>query len=119
MTAAYHRAMAAVADGKTAVIELRPEKRSDVQSAKLHATFSDISKRATFGGRRLTLEQVKVLFISGHAIATGGSADIVTGLEGELVNIRESTAKMSVARMASLIEYVHCWMANNEMEVTG
>lgn len=55
----------------------------------------------------------------GHAIATGGSADLVTGLEGETVNIRESTAKMSVARMASLIEYVLAWAANNDFEVNG
>ncbi|MDO9982934.1 recombination protein NinB, partial [Glaesserella parasuis] len=29
--------------------------------------------------------------------------------EGELVNIRESTAQMSVKRMASLIEYVQAY----------
>ena len=57
-------------------------------------------------GRKLTMEQWKVLFISGHAIATNQKADVVPGLEGEFVNIRESSAQMSVSRMASLIEYV-------------
>ncbi|MDD2156778.1 recombination protein NinB, partial [Glaesserella parasuis] len=36
-----------------------------------------------------------------------------TGLEGELVNIRESTAQMSVKRMASLIEYATSWGVSN------
>lgn len=114
---AYERGMKHVLDGKTAVLELRPERRSDVQNARLHAMFSDIAKRHVFNGRRLTLEQVKVLFISGHSIATGNGADLVVGLEGEAVNIRESSARMSVARMASLIEYVQCWAANNGLEL--
>ena len=60
------------------------------------------------------LEQnAKVLFISGHAIATNQKADVVPGLEGEFVNIRESSAKMSVSRMASLIEYVTAYGVAN------
>ena len=40
-------------------------------------------------------------------------ADVVPGLEGEFVNIRESSAKMSVSRMASLIEYVTAYGVAN------
>ena len=35
------------------------------------------------------------------------------GLEGELVNVRERTSKMGVRRLASLIEYVGAWAAEN------
>lgn len=115
--AAYERGMRHVLQGGRAVLELRPERRSDVQSAKLHARFGDIAKRHTFHGRQLTPEQVKVLFIAGHSIATGEGSDLVPGLEGGLCNIRESSARMSVARMASLIEYVQCWAANNGLEL--
>lgn len=115
--AAYERGMAHVLQGGRAVLELRPERRSDVQNARLHAMFSDIAKRHLFNGRRLTLEQVKVMFISGHSIVTGNGADLVVGLEGEAVNIRESSARMSVARMASLIEYTAAWAANNGLEL--
>ena len=115
--AAYERGMAHVLQGGRAVLELRPERRSDVQNARLHAMFSDIAKRHLFNGRRLTLDQVKVIFISGHSMVTGNGADLVVGLEGEAVNIRESSARMSVARMASLIEYVQCWAANNGLEL--
>lgn len=37
------------------------------------------------------------------------------GLEGEVINLRESTAHMSVRRLASLIEYVQAWAASNDV----
>lgn len=114
---AYERGMRQVLDGRRAVLELRDETRSDVQNSKLHAMFGDIAKRHVFNGRRMSLEQVKHLFISGHSIATGHEVDIVEGLEGERVDIRESSARMSVARMASLIEYTAAWAANNGLEL--
>lgn len=100
------------------MVRIEPRTRSLEQNAMLHALFTDAAKHATWHGRKLTAEQWKVLFISGHAIATGRGADMVPGLEGEFVNIRESSARMSVARMTSLIEYINAWMAEN-VEVTA
>lgn len=85
--------------------------RSADQNAMLHALFAEAAKKCDWHGRKLTETQWKVLFISGHAIATGRGAEMIPGLEGEFVNIRESSARMSVARMNSLIEYVQAWMA--------
>lgn len=96
-------------------VEIKPRTRSSDQNALLHALFSEAAKVCSWHGRKLTAEQWKVLFISGHAIATGRGADMVPGLEGEFVNIRESSARMSVARMTSLIEYVQAWMAEQEV----
>jgi hypothetical protein len=45
-------------------------------------------------------------------------ADIIPGLEGEMVNIRESTALMSRARSASLIEYALAYCASNGVELS-
>lgn len=87
-------------------VEIKPKSRSLEQNNKFHAMCQDVANQVEFMGRKLTMEQWKVLFISGHAIATNQKADVVSGLEGEFVNIRESSAKMSVSRMASLIEYV-------------
>lgn len=89
--------------------------RSLDQNALLHALFSDIAKQSTWHGRTLTPHQWKVLLISGHAIATGLGSDMVPGIEGEFVNIRESSARMSVSRMASLIEYVLAWCAVHQI----
>lgn len=89
--------------------------RSADQNAMLHALFAEAARRCNWNGRKLTETQWKVLFISGHAIATGRGAEMIPGLEGEFVNIRESSARMSVARMTSLIEYVQAWMAQQEV----
>lgn len=96
-------------------IKAGPKSRSLDQNALLHALFGELAKQATYLGRRLTLNQWKTLMISGHAVATGLGADLIPGIEGEFVNIRESSAQMSVARMTSLIEYVHAWAAMNNM----
>ena len=66
---------------------------------------ADIARQVQWRDKWLKPEQWKVLLISGHAVATKQEADVLPGLEGEYVNIRESSAQMSVKRMASLIEY--------------
>lgn len=100
-------------DKKPLVVKIQPITRNLEQNAKFHAMCQDVANQAEFMGRKLTMEQWKVLFISGHAIATNQKADVVPGLEGEFVNIRESSAQMSVSRMASLIEYVTSWGVQN------
>jgi len=96
---------------------LQPPTRTLDQNAMLHGTFGAIAKQATWHGRRLNPVQWKTLMISAHAIATGLGSDMVPGLEGEWVNIRESSAQMGVSRMSSLIEYVVAWCANNNIKL--
>lgn len=91
------------------VVRLSESSRTLEQNAKLHAIFGDVAKQEVYLGRHLNSVQWKTLFISGHAIATGRGADVVPGLENEFVNIRESSASMSVSRMSSLIEYTTAW----------
>jgi hypothetical protein len=97
-------------------IKVGPPTRSLEQNAKLHAMFGELEKKAKYLGRRLTLNQWKTLMISGHAVATGLAAEVIPGIEGEWVNIRESSAQMTVARMTSLIEYIHAWAAMNNVQ---
>mgnify|MGYP001252665169 CR=1 FL=1 len=117
-TARENAARAVLAAPEGYMVRIGPRNRSLEQNAMLHALFAEAAKTAKWHGRKLTAEQWKVLFISGHAIATGRGADMVPGLEGEFVNIRESSARMSVSRMTSLIEYINAWMAEN-VEVTA
>lgn len=105
------------AGGARLVLEVRPETRSDAQNRLLHALFGDVSKQALWMGASRTPEQWKLLFVSGHAIATKEGADMVPGLEGEFLNLRESTARMSKARMASLLEYVMAWAIDHGVEL--
>ena len=99
--------MAAVAnapEGHRVTVE--PPKRSGEQNAKFHALCGELAASdAQWAGKRRTLAQWKVLLVSGHAVATKEGAEMVPGLEGEFVNLRESTAAMSKKRGASLIEY--------------
>jgi hypothetical protein len=97
-------------------IKAAPRNRTLDQNAMLHAMFGELAKKARYMGRALTLNQWKTLMISGHAMATGLDADVIPGVEGEFVNIRESSAQMTVARMTSLIEYVHAWAAENNVQ---
>lgn len=95
------------------VVEIKSMKRTLEQSAMFHAICGDIARQHKFMGRMLTPAQWKVLLISGHKIATGEGADMVPGLQGEFVNIRESSAQMSVKRLASLITYAQAYCADN------
>lgn len=97
-------------DGYKVTIE--PPKRSLDQNALLHALCSEASRNLKFMGKTLEPYQWKVLFVSGHSIATKQPVEMVPGLEGEFVNIRESTANMSKARLSSLVDYIHAYMSN-------
>jgi hypothetical protein len=97
---------------------IKKAKRKEEQSARFHAMCGDVARQCEFMNRTLTKDQWKVIFISGHAIATGLGADMVPGLEGEFVNIRESSAEMSIKRMASVIEYVSAYGAEHGVKWT-
>lgn len=108
------RAVKAAPDGWVAVI--RPPRRSLDQSAKFHALCADIARgRPEYAGIRMDADDWKALLILSHATATkgdGGKLRLVPDLEGEgYVQLRESSARMSVARSSSLIEYTLAWAA--------
>ncbi len=94
------------------VVEIKPPTRTGEQNAKFHAICGDVAKAGfLWANRRRDAKQVKVLFVSGHATATGEGSEVVPGLEGEFINLRESTALMSKKRGASLIEYSMAYCA--------
>jgi len=95
-------------------VTLAAPTRTTDQNAKFHALVSDIAKSGhQWFGKPRNAAEWKVLLVSGHAVATKESSEIVPGLEGELVSLRESTALMSKRRGASLIEYVQALAALN------
>ena len=86
------------------------------QNALFHTLCGLAAKTLIFAGKPRTLGQWKVLFVSGHASATGNNPEVVAGLEGEYVNIRESTAQMGIRRMNSLIEYTLAYLSSQGVE---
>ena len=112
-------AMAAVSNAPAGhVVTIAEPTRSLEQNAKFHAICSDIARSGfVWAGKRRTAKQIKVLLVSGHAQATGEGSEVVPGLEGEFINLRESTALMSKKRGASLIEYALAFCAMHGIEV--
>jgi len=104
-------AVRAASDG-FAVTVAEPTRNLE-QNAKFHALCSDLAKsRREWMGKPRTADEWKVLLVSGHAVATKQGAEMVPGLEGEFVNLRESTASMSKSRISSLIDYAQAFADN-------
>ena len=95
------------------VVTIAQETRSQQQNRMLHPLLTDIAKQAEWMGKPRSMLQWKVIMVSAHAIATGEPNEMVIGIEGEVVNLRESTAAMSKKRFASLVDYVMAWGAMN------
>jgi hypothetical protein len=110
-------AIASADEGST--VAVGPKTRSGDQNAKFHAICTDIANsHMTWAGKRRHADEWKVLLVSGHTKVTEGAVEFVPGLEGEFVNIRESTSRMSVARAASLITYAIAFCDTNGIHLT-
>ena len=100
-------------------VTIAEPRRNLDQNAKFHAICTDIARSGMeWAGKRRSADQWKVLLVSGHSVATKEGAEMVPGLEGEFVNVRESTALMSVRRSASLIEYALAFCAMNDVPLS-
>jgi hypothetical protein len=93
--------------------------RSSDQNAKFHALCRDIARSGfKWAGKVRNSDEWKAILISGHAVATGYSGEVIPGIEGEFVAIRESSARMNVSRAASLITYVLAFCDGNGIPLT-
>ena len=118
---ARRRAMQAVAEAAVGQkVTIADQTRTGGQNAIFHALCGDIAKSGMeWMGKPRSADAWKVLLVSGHAVATKEGAELVPGLEGEFVNIRESTAAMSPARGSSLIEYTMAFCAQHGLRVAA
>jgi hypothetical protein len=119
-TEARSRAIQAVQEAPDGYcVTISEPKRNLDQSAKFHAICGDIAKSGIeWAGKKRDAGQWKVLLVSGHSVATKQGAEMVPGIEGEFVNVRESTALMSKSRSASLIEYSIAFCAQNGVRLS-
>jgi len=93
---------------------VHPEPMPDGKKRRFHAVCGELAKSGvTWAGRRRTKLEWKALLISGHAVATGQQVEVVQGLEGELIDIRESTSSMDRRRGNSLVQYAEAFAINN------
>jgi hypothetical protein len=118
---ARRRAQEAVWDAPDSYkVTIAPPGRTLDMNAKFHAIVTDIAKSGfPWMGKARSADEWKVLIVSGHAVATKEGSEVVPGIEGEFVNIRESTAAMSKKRGSSLIEYTQAFCAMNNIKLKG
>lgn len=85
------------------------------QNDKFHAICGDVAKQISLGNIWLNDWQWKNVFVSGHWMVENNAetSPLIEGIEGEWLNIRESTAQMGKKRMASLIEYSTAYAIQN------
>lgn len=98
------------------VCQIKQKTRTLEQNAKFHAMCTDVSNQCEYAGAKRTAQQWKLIFISGHAVATKQPAECVPGIEGEFINLRESSADMGIKRLASVIEYMLAWGVEHNVE---
>lgn len=99
-------------------VTIAPRTRSLDQNAKFHALLADLANSPLkWAGKRRSMDEWKAIVISGHAVATKEPGEVIPGIEGEFVAIRESSARMSVARSSSLIEYLMSFCATHGVDL--
>lgn len=112
-------AIRAIMDAPTGYrVTIAEPRRSSLQNDHFHAICGDLaSSGVKWAGEERSLDQWKALLVSAHAVATGSAGEVIPGIEGEFVAIRESTAKMGVGRASSLIEYALAFCAQNGVDL--
>ena len=109
-----------ICGGGALVVTVKPEARTLPQNAIFHALCDDIAKSGVqWMGKSRDAADWKVLLVSGHAVATKRECEIVPGIEGEFVALRESTAAMDRARSSSLVEYTIAFAAMRGVTLSG
>lgn len=99
-------------DGCEVLVTL--ERMPEGKRKRFHAVCGELAKsHLKWAGEYRTQDEWKRLLISGHAKATGLSVEVVQGIEGELVDVRESTTRMSGPRGRSLVMYSEAFAINN------
>ena len=94
-------------------VEIKPPTRTLPQNALLHALLTEAvaGGLATDDGRRLTVDEAKVAFVSAWMIEEGMGSDIVA-FGGHAIQLRRSTATLSKDEFSSLVEFIHAALAH-------
>lgn len=87
-------------------VEVRPERRSSEQNARMWAMLSDIAEQVEWHGVKLTPEDFKHIFS-----ASLKKQRAVPGLDGGFVVLGQHTSRMTKAEMSELMELMSAFAA--------
>ncbi|MBS0219175.1 MAG: recombination protein NinB [Proteobacteria bacterium] len=100
------------------MVTLDAPRRSIPQNSTLHMLIADAvaGGLAADNGRRLTLSEAKVAFVSAWMMDEGMESDIIA-FGGHAVQLRRSTTELSKEECARLIDFVMASCAQRGIEV--
>lgn len=100
------------------VVTIDPPGRSLDQNALLHALIGDAvaAGLAADNGRRLTMNEAKVAFVSAWMMEEGHDSDIIA-FGGHPVQLRRSTTELTKDECSRLIEYIRAECAMRGIEL--
>lgn len=100
------------------VVKLEPPRRSLDQNRLLHALITEAVEGgfATDSGRRLTVSEAKVAFVTGWMEETGQATDMVM-VGGRPVQLRRSTTELTKAELSELVEYIYAECAQRGIQL--
>ena len=101
-----------VAGGARLVLEVKPEKRSSPQNARLHAMLTELSLRVDWCGKKLPMEVWKRLCMAAWMREERQSPQLVPALDGNGVDIiYERTSRLTKDECGRLMEWIEAFAA--------
>ena len=110
---ARRRAMACVAEAAPGmVVEVKEPTRNTAQNSLLHSLLGEIAERIEWAGKLRSIETWKRLLCAAWLRAEGESIELLPAIDGHGVDfVYSPTSSLSKAQMASLIDFVTAWAA--------
>lgn len=100
--------------GHRMVVEVKPEKRSLPQNAKLHATLAEISHQVDWAGKKRDVDTWKRLMVAAWCRARGENIELLPSIDGHGVDIVfRRTSELTKAEMSELVEFINAWAAEH------
>jgi hypothetical protein len=90
------------------VVEIGPNKRTELQNRYLWAALHDVANQKTWCGMKMDAEDWKHLFTAALA-----GQRFTQGLQGGVVVLGSSTSKMNKEQMSELLESIIAWGVEN------
>lgn len=95
-------------------VNVKPEKRSSEQNARMWAMLTDVSQQVVWHGQRLTPDEWK------HVLSSSlKKQKVVPGIDGGFVVMGLSTSQMSKAEMGALMDLIEAFGAQQGVRFTA
>lgn len=107
-----------VAGGGPLVLEIRPQRRSELQNRLLHALLADTAEEIEWAGRHRNVEVWKRLLTAAWCRARGEPVEVLPALDGHGIDIVfRRTSQLTRGECAELCDYIMSWMADNDVPI--